>query len=45
MNSIKTVFLMTLMFVLFLFAGNMLGGQGGMMIAFVIALVMNFGSY
>lgn len=45
MNTLKTVFLMTLMMVLFLFVGNMLGGRGGMMIAFVIALVMNFGSY
>jgi len=45
MNSFKTVFLMTLMMVLFLFVGNLLGGKGGLMIAFVFALVMNFGSY
>lgn len=45
MNSLKTVFLMTLMIVLFLFVGNLLGGRGGMTIAFVMALVMNFGSY
>lgn len=45
MNSLKTVFLMTLMIVLFLFVGNLLGGKGGMTIAFIMALVMNFGSY
>jgi len=36
---------MTLMTVLFLFVGNLLGGQSGLMIAFVFALIMNFGSY
>ncbi|HRI47185.1 MAG: zinc metalloprotease HtpX [Ignavibacteriaceae bacterium] len=45
MNTLKTVFLMTLMTVLFLFVGNLLGGQSGLMIAFVFALIMNFGSY
>ncbi len=45
MNSIKLVFLMTLMMVLFLFVGYLLGGNTGMAIAFVFALVMNFGSY
>lgn len=45
MNILKTVFLMTLMMVLLIFVGNAIGGQSGMMIAFVFALVMNFGSY
>jgi len=45
MNSLKTVFLMTLMMVLFLFVGNMLGGKGGMTIALIFSLAMNFGSY
>ncbi len=45
MNSVKTVFLMTLMMVLFLFVGSMLGGETGLIIAFVFALAMNFGSY
>ncbi|MDP2302012.1 MAG: zinc metalloprotease HtpX [Ignavibacteria bacterium] len=45
MNTLKTVFLMTLMMVLFLFVGNLLGGQTGLMIAFIFALLMNFGSY
>lgn len=45
MNSLKTVFLMTLMIVLFLFVGNLLGGKSGMTIALIISLAMNFGSY
>src|SRR3989337_4554772 len=45
MNSLKTVFLMTLMMVLLLFVGNMLGGNGGMTIALIFSLAMNFGSY
>lgn len=45
MNSVKTVFLMTAMMALFLLAGYVLGGNSGMTIAFVLALVMNFGSY
>lgn len=36
---------MTVMMVLFILVGNLIGGQSGMMIAFVLALVMNFGSY
>ncbi|MGE5436187.1 MAG: zinc metalloprotease HtpX [Syntrophothermus sp.] len=45
MNTLKTVFLMTLMMVLFLFVGNLLGGRTGMTIALVFSLAMNFGSY
>ena len=45
MNGVKTVFLMTLMMGLFLFIGSTLGGEQGMIIAFVFALVLNFGSY
>lgn len=45
MNSLKTVFLMTLMMVLFLLVGGLLGGQDGMIIAFIISLGMNFFSY
>ncbi len=45
MNTLKTTFLMTLMMVLFILIGGALGGQNGMMIAFVFSLVMNFGSY
>ena len=36
---------MTLMMVLFIFVGDLLGGRSGMTIAFMFALAMNFGSY
>ncbi len=45
MNGFKTVVLMTVMMVLFILVGNLIGGQSGMMVAFLISLVMNFGSY
>jgi heat shock protein HtpX len=45
MNTMKTFFLMALLTVLLVLAGNAIGGQGGMMIAFGIALAMNFFSY
>jgi heat shock protein HtpX len=45
MNGIKTTFLMTLMTVMLVFAGGALGGTSGMMIAFVMSVVMNVGSY
>ena len=45
MNGFKTVILLTLLTVLFLFIGGMLGGRQGMMVAFVFAMLMNFISY
>lgn len=45
MNSFKTAVLMTLMMVLFILVGSALGGESGMMIAFIISLALNFGSY
>ncbi|MCA1927846.1 MAG: zinc metalloprotease HtpX [Calditerrivibrio sp.] len=45
MNGLKTALLMTLLTILFLLIGRMLGGQSGMVIALVIALGMNFFSY
>jgi len=45
MNTLRTVVLMTLLTVLLVFIGNMLGGTGGMMMAFLFAVVMNFGTY
>lgn len=44
-NSMRTVFLMALVGALFLLVGNVLGGQGGMVIAFIFAMLMNFFSY
>jgi len=36
---------MLVLTLLLIFVGNLLGGQGGMMIAFLFAIVMNFGTY
>lgn len=45
MNTMKTVLLMSILTVLFVFLGNLFGGQGGMFIAFLFAVLMNFGTY
>jgi len=45
MNALKTTFLMALLMVLAVFIGYTIGGNGGMMIAFVFALGMNLVSY
>src|ERR1700727_42531 len=44
-NMFKTVFLLTLMTLLLMFFGRYFGGQNGMVIALVLAVVMNFGAY
>jgi heat shock protein HtpX len=45
MNTLKTVFLMTLLTLLFVFIGQLLGGNQGMIVALVFAAVMNFVTY
>lgn len=45
MNTLKTVFLMTFMMVLLMFVGFIVGGEQGVIMAFVISLAMNFGAY
>jgi len=45
MNTLKTTFLLSLLTVLLVLAGGAIGGQGGMLIALVMAGVMNFVSY
>ncbi len=45
MNTMKTVLLMGVMTVLLVVVGNLIGGQGGMMMAFGFAILMNFGTY
>jgi heat shock protein HtpX len=45
MEVVKTVFLLTLLTLLFVWVGGMLGGKQGMMIAFLMALAMNFWAY
>ena len=44
-NVLKSGFLMALMTALLIWVGNLVGGQGGMIIAFGIALLMNVFSY
>ena len=45
MNLFKTAFLLTALTLLLMFVGGALGGQQGMMMAFVFASVMNLGAY
>jgi heat shock protein HtpX len=45
MNGLKTAFLLTLLTVLLILAGDYFGGENGMILAFVIAAVTNFVSY
>ena len=45
MNTMKTFFLMALLTVLVVMVGSYLGGQNGMIMAFLFAVVINFGSY
>jgi heat shock protein HtpX len=44
-NNVKTFALLTLLTVFLVVMGDLLGGRQGMIIAFVFAVVMNFGSY
>ena len=45
MSGLKTTVLLAALSGLLIMAGGMLGGQSGLMIAFIVALVMNVGSY
>jgi heat shock protein HtpX len=45
MNTLKTAFLLTLMTLLMLAIGSYFGGERGMIMAFVLAAIMNFVSY
>ncbi|MGM0416347.1 MAG: zinc metalloprotease HtpX [Thermodesulfobacteriota bacterium] len=45
MNNVKTVGLLTLLTLLLVFIGGIIGGQGGALIALILAAVMNLGSY
>ncbi|MCE5336864.1 MAG: zinc metalloprotease HtpX [Desulfobacteraceae bacterium] len=44
-NTIKTTLLLAVLTVLIVWIGKVIGGQSGMAIAFVLAFVMNIGSY
>lgn len=45
MNTMRTVFFMTLLTLVLVGAGGALGGQGGALFALIVAAVMNLGSY
>ncbi|MDR1922103.1 MAG: zinc metalloprotease HtpX [Candidatus Adiutrix sp.] len=44
-NRVKTVVLLSLMTIVIMFFGQALGGYGGLKIAFVLAMVINLGSW
>jgi heat shock protein HtpX len=44
-NTFKTTILLSLLTILLVFMGGAIGGKGGMIIAFIMAAVMNFSSY
>ena len=44
-NTVKTTLMLTALTVLFVFMGRLVGGNGGMLFAFGLALMMNFGAY
>lgn len=45
MNAVKTTFLLGILTVLFVTGGMALGGEQGMVFAFILAVAMNFGAY
>ena len=45
MNTLKTAFLLTVLTLMFIALGGLIGGRSGMITAFIFALVMNFVSY
>ncbi len=45
MNTLKTAFFLTILTLLLVFIGRLLGGNSGMIIALVFAAIMNLGSY
>ncbi|MFW6387210.1 MAG: zinc metalloprotease HtpX [Thermodesulfobacteriota bacterium] len=45
LNNVKTVGFLTLLTLLLVFIGGIIGGQGGALVALIFAAVMNLGSY
>ena len=45
MNILKTAFLLTVLTLLFIAIGSLIGGKDGMVMAFGFALIMNLGAY
>ncbi|NCC25189.1 MAG: protease HtpX, partial [Deltaproteobacteria bacterium] len=44
-SQLKTGLLLGVLTAMLILFGRMIGGQGGMVVAFVLAVVMNVGSY
>ncbi|MCS6816290.1 MAG: zinc metalloprotease HtpX [Blastocatellia bacterium] len=44
-NTVRTILLLTLLTAFFLLAGELIGGQHGLIVAFFFAALMNFGAY
>jgi heat shock protein HtpX len=44
-NQIRTTLLLAVLTVMIMWVGKMIGGQQGLVVAFILALVMNIGSY
>ncbi len=45
MNTLKTLLFLTVLTILLIIVGGLLGGRNGMIVALVFAAIMNFGSY
>jgi len=45
MNTLKTAFFLTLLTLLLVFIGRILGGNAGMIVALIFAAILNLGSY
>jgi heat shock protein HtpX len=45
MNTLKTLLFLTILTVLLIIVGGLVGGRNGMVVALIFAAVMNFGSY
>ena len=45
MNTLKTLLFLTILTVLLIIVGGLVGGRNGMVVALIFAAIMNFGSY
>jgi len=45
MNTLKSTFLLVLLTVFLIFIGDWIGGRNGMVLAFILSIVFNFGTY
>jgi heat shock protein HtpX len=45
MNTLKSTFLLVLLTVFLIFIGDWVGGRNGMVLAFILSIIFNFGTY